>query len=285
VAKEIGALTVAVVTKPFSFEGPQRSSIADRAWEQLVKNVDTIITIPNDRVLQVIDKKTTLLDAFKIVDDVLRQGVQGISELITVPGLINVDFADVKTIMHDTGSALMGIGMASGETRAMDAAKQAISSPLLELSIDGAQGILFTITGGADLTMTEVSEAAKVITSSASKDAKIIFGAIIDEELSGTLRISVVATGFDNRRPLSAFEDEGGVASGKYMPSSFLRRAQKEQEDEEKKFKNFTQRPTASPAPAPAPIVTPTAAPDKTKTPNPDDELEIPAFIRRKMGV
>ncbi len=158
VAKELGALTVAVVTKPFSFEGPQRGHIADQAWDDLVKNVDTIITIPNDRILQIIDKKTTLLDAFKIVDDVLRQGVQGISELITIPGLINVDFADVKTIMKDTGSALMGIGSGSGENRAVEAAKSAISSPLLELSIDGAHGILFTITGGPDLTMSEVSE-------------------------------------------------------------------------------------------------------------------------------
>lgn len=288
VAKEVGALTVAVVTKPFSFEGPQRSAIAERAWEQLAKNVDTIITIPNDRILQVIDKKTTLLDAFKIVDDVLRQGVQGISELITVPGLINVDFADVKTIMKDTGSALMGIGTGSGDSRAMDAAKQAISSPLLELSIDGAQGILFTITGGPDLTMTEVSEAARVITSSASKDAKIIFGAIIDEELTGQIRISVVATGFDNRRPLSAFEDDS-VANNlgsKYIPSNFLRRSQKEQEEEEKKFKNFTQRNIPG-TPASAPSAAPKADADKPgiKPATTDDELEIPAFIRRKMGV
>ena len=284
VARELGALTVAVVTKPFSFEGPQRMSIAEKAWEQLAKNVDTIITIPNDRILQIIDKKTTLLEAFKIVDDVLRQGVQGISELITIPGLINVDFADVRTIMHDTGSALMGIGTGTGENRAMEAAKMAISSPLLELSIDGAQGILFTITGGPDLTMNEVSEAAKLITSSAAKDAKVIFGAIIDESMTGSMRISVVATGFDNRRSSLATEDDTSSQSffsaGKYMPSSFLRKTQKEEEEEEKRFKNFTQK-----AP-PQPSVSQPSDDHKAKpaAASSDDDLEIPAFIRRKMG-
>jgi cell division protein FtsZ len=283
VAKELGALTVAVVTKPFGFEGPQRAAIAERAWEELAKNVDTIITIPNDRILQLVDKKTTLLDAFKIVDDVLRQGVQGISELITIPGLINVDFADVKTIMRDTGSALMGIGTGSGENRAVDAAKMAIASPLLELSIDGAHGILFTIAGGADLTMNEVSDAARVVTSSAAPDAKIIFGAIIDESLAGNVRITVVATGFDDRRP-SSFKEEDTMMqapsnmanSNKYMPSSFLRRSQKEEEEEEKRFKNFVQKPS---------IPQTSNQPDpKSATPAGDDELEIPAFIRRKMS-
>ena len=282
VAKEMGALTVAVVTKPFGFEGPQRNTIADKAWEELAKNVDTIITIPNDRILQVIDKKTTLLDAFKIVDDVLRQGVQGISELITIPGLINVDFADVKTIMKDTGSALMGIGTGSGENRASESAKMAISSPLLELSIDGAHGILFTITGGPDLTMSEVSEAAKIITSSASPDAKIIFGAIIDESMTGAMRITVVATGFDGRRPSALKEEEASssfVSSGKYMPSTFLRKTQREEEEEEKRFKNYTQK-NAPVEPVPQqPLQSPTVKPGS------DEEIEIPAFIRRKMGM
>lgn len=282
VAKEMGALTVAVVTKPFAFEGPQRSSIADKAWDELAKNVDTIITIPNDRILQIIDKKTTLLEAFKTVDDVLRQGVQGISELITIPGLINVDFADVKTIMRDTGSALMGIGTGTGENRAVEAAKMSISSPLLELSIDGAHGILFTITGGPDLTMSEVSEAAKIITSSAAQDAKIIFGAIIDESMTGSMRITVVATGFDSRRPSSLKEDEAPqnfFSSGKYTPSTFMRKSQREDEEEEKRFKNFTQKN----API-EPVVAPPAADQKVK-PGSDDEIEIPAFIRRKMGM
>lgn len=287
VAKEMGALTVAVVTKPFSFEGPQRAAISDKSWEELAKHVDTIITIPNDRILQVIDKKTTLLDAFKIVDDVLRQGVQGISELITIPGLINVDFADVKTIMRDTGSALMGIGTGTGENRAAEAAKMAISSPLLELSIDGAHGILFTITGGPDLTMSEVSEAAKIITSSATTDAKIIFGAIIDETMTGSMRITVVATGFDERRVNTAKEDDTSnqnffSGGSKYLPSSFLRKAQREEEEEEKKFKNFVQKPSFS---SPVPTATSaTISSDKLKSAA-DEELEIPAFIRKKMGM
>ena len=169
VAKEAGALTVAVVTKPFGFEGPQRRDVAEKAWEQLARNVDAIITIPNDRILQIVDKKTTLVESFKIVDDVLRQGVQGIAELITVHAMINLDFADVKTIMRDAGTALMGIGTGTGENRAVDAAKAAISSPLLEVSIDGARGILLTITGGPDMALSEVSEAAKLVTSSAAR--------------------------------------------------------------------------------------------------------------------
>ncbi len=292
VAKELGALTVAVVTKPFMFEGPQRNEIASRAWEQLAKNVDAIITIPNDRILQVIDKKTTLLDSFRIVDEILQHGVQGISELITIPGLINVDFADVKTIMRDTGSALMGIGTGSGENRAVEAAKQAISSPLLELSIDGAHGILFTIMGGPDMTMNEVSDAAKIITNSAADDAKIIFGAIIDESMTGSMRITVIATGFDDRRPSMLKEDDSVSAptaftSGKYMPSSFLRKAQKDQEEEEKRFKQFTQKSSPTPSPTfsnPIPSYNNPQMP-KADTGKGGDELEIPAFIRKKMGV
>ncbi len=199
IAKEIGALTVAVVTKPFTFEGPQRKRIADDAHQELAQHVDTIITIPNDRILQVIDKKTTIHDAFKIIDDVLRQGIQGIAEMITTTGEINVDFADVKAIMQNAGSALMGIGHATGENRAVEAAKQAIASPLLEVSIDGAKGILFTVTGSTDVTMFEVTEASKVITSAADDDAKIIFGLIRDDSLGEELRVTVVATGFDSR--------------------------------------------------------------------------------------
>lgn len=210
-AKEAGALTVAVVTKPFSFEGAQRKRIADDAYTALSQHVDTIITIPNDRVLQIIDKKTSLMDAFQIVDDVLRQGVQGIADIITLPGMINVDFADVKAIMADAGSALMGIGSATGENRAVEAAKEAIASPLLELSIDGAKGILFTITGSPDLAMYEVAEAAKVITGSADDDARVIFGAHVDESLQDEVRITVVATGFDNRERRKAPSLAGDV--------------------------------------------------------------------------
>ncbi len=211
IAQDMGILTVAVVTKPFAFEGPQRKAIAEEAYNQLIQHVDTIITIPNDRILQIIDKKTSLLDAFKIVDDVLRQGVQGISELVTIPGLINVDFADVKTIMSNTGSALMGIGTGTGENRAIEAAKAAISSPLLEISIDGARGILFTITGGPSLGMQEVADAAKVVTSSADENVKVIFGAVVDERMGEDIRVTVVATGFDQREMLSR-EREAKVA-------------------------------------------------------------------------
>ncbi len=237
IAKEMGALTVAVVTKPFSFEGPKRRDIAEKCWEDLAKYVDTIITVPNDKVMQVINKNTSLLDAFNIVDDVLRQGVQGISDSITVHGMINVDFADVKTIMEDTGSALMGIGMGEGENRAAEAAKAAISSPLLELSIDGASGILFTVTGGPDLMMHEIDEAAKIITSSSAEEAKVIFGVTIDENMKGKIKITVIATGFEDHRRYSSSEDEVSarpVYSGVTNPDRF--KVQKIKEEEEKKF-------------------------------------------------
>jgi cell division protein FtsZ len=206
IAKDIGALTVAVVTKPFSFEGSKRKLLAEQGIEELVGNVDTLIVIPNDRLLQVVDPKTSMTDSFRIVDDVLRQGVQGISDLITVPGLINLDFADVKTIMTNAGSALMGIGHGSGETRAAEAARQAITSPLLEQSIDGARGVLFTITGGPDLTLFEVNEAAEIIHQAADPEANIIFGAVIDDRMAGNVKISVIATGFDPARPLKRIE-------------------------------------------------------------------------------
>jgi cell division protein FtsZ len=196
-AKEVGALTVAVVTKPFTFEGTRRMVQAEDGIEELKNNVDTMIVIPNQRILEVVDRKLSLLEAFKVADSVLTQGVQGISELITVPGLINVDFADVKTIMSDAGSSLMGIGTGIGENRAQTAARAAIASPLLEVSMQGARGVLFNIIGGTDLTMSEVDEAAKIISSAADPDANIIFGATIDETMHDQIRITVVATGFD----------------------------------------------------------------------------------------
>jgi cell division protein FtsZ len=216
IAREMGILTVAVVTKPFQFEGHQRKVIADQAYERLIQHVDTIITIPNDRILQIIDRKTSMMDAFEIVDDVLRQGVQGISDIISVPGLINVDFADARAIMENRGSALMGIGRGHGENRAVDAAKAAIASPLLEVSIDGAKGILFTVTGGSNLGMYEVTEAAKVITESADPQAKIIFGAIIDEALKDEIKVTVIATGFDQR--LTPRSSKTVIAGGAYNP-------------------------------------------------------------------
>ncbi|MDI3534301.1 MAG: cell division protein FtsZ [Thermosediminibacterales bacterium] len=197
ISKELGALTVGVVTKPFNFEGRKRMANAEAGIEELKTRLDTLITIPNDRLLQVVEKKTSIVDAFRIADDVLRQGVQGISDLIAVPGLINLDFADVRTIMQDTGLAHMGIGRASGENRAVEAAKQAISSPLLETSIQGAKGVLMNITGGENLGLFEVNEAAELVADAADKDANIIFGAVIDEKLQDDIVITVIATGFD----------------------------------------------------------------------------------------
>ncbi len=197
IAKELGALTVGIVTRPFSFEGQNRAKKADNGFTALKESVDTLITIPNDRILSIIDRKTPLTDAFSVVDEVLRQGVQGIADLIMLHGLINVDFADVKTIMLNAGTALMGIGYGAGETRATDAAKAAIESPLLEQSIRGAKGILFNVTGGDDLSMYEIDEAAKIITEAADPDANIIFGALINEDYNGEIKITVIATGFD----------------------------------------------------------------------------------------
>ncbi|MBU1966911.1 cell division protein FtsZ, partial [Patescibacteria group bacterium] len=200
IAKDAGALTVAVVTKPFAFEGVHRMRTAEEGIEELREKVDTLIVIPNQRLMEVVDKKMTLLDAFRLADNVLGQGVQGISDLITAPGLINVDFADVKTIMTESGSALMGIGEASGENRAATAARMAISSPLLEISIDGAKGILYNIIGGEDMTMSEVSDASAIIANAADDDANIIFGATINKNMGTNLKISVIATGFDGYR-------------------------------------------------------------------------------------
>lgn len=204
-AREAGALTVGVVTKPFSFEGPRRARVAEEGIEALREKVDTIIVIPNDRLLDVTEKKSTLLEAFQVADDVLRQGVQGISDIITVPGMINVDFADVKAIMTDAGSALMGIGRATGEHRAVEAAQAAISSPLLETSIEGARGVLLNITGGSDLTLAEVYEAAEVVFKAADeREANIIFGTVVSERFDGSVQVTVLATGFDGGRPMES---------------------------------------------------------------------------------
>ena len=197
-AKEVGALTVGVVTKPFAFEGKRRRAAAEKGIEFLTQKVDTIIVIPNDKLLQVVDKKCSLSDAFGKADDVLRQGIKGISDLIQIPGLINLDFADVKTIMTEQGEALMGIGLATGENRAADAAKMAINSPLLETSIDGAKGILLNISGSANLSLFEINEAAEIISDAADPDANIIFGSVIDESLGDSVQVTVVATGFNS---------------------------------------------------------------------------------------
>lgn len=200
-AKECGALTVGVVTRPFTFEGRKRSAQAELGIEALKEKVDTLIVIPNDRLLEIVDKKTPMLEAFREADNVLRQAVQGISDLIAVPGLINLDFADVKTIMTERGSALMGIGIASGENRAMEAARKAIMSPLLETSIEGARGVIMNITGGSNLSLYEVNEAAEIVISASDPEVNMIFGAIIDDNLKEEIKVTVIATGFEHKKP------------------------------------------------------------------------------------
>jgi cell division protein FtsZ len=212
-AREQGALTVGVVTRPFSFEGRRRSTYAEEGIKRLKENVDSLIIIPNDRLLQVAEKRTSMMDAFKMADDVLRKGVQGITDLITVPGLINLDFADVRTIMANSGSALMGIGESSSETRGTEAAKAAISSPLLEASIDGATGIILNITGGTDLGLFEVNEAAEIVHNAAHQDANLIFGAVVDETFGERVSVTVIATGFDQRMATRRREEQAAPPS------------------------------------------------------------------------
>lgn len=280
-AKEMGALTVAVVTKPFGFEGPQRRMLAEKGHEELSGRVDAIITINNDQLLQLEkDKKVSLLDAFLRCDDVLRQGVQGLSEIITTPGLINVDFADVRAIMANTGSALMGIGVASGENRAVEAAKMAISNTLLDISIEGARGILFTLTGGANLGMHEVSEAAKIISQNADPSAKVIFGAVIDPTMKEDLRITVIATGFDEKlRHVVAFKEANkpamteSVSPIKVQP---VAPPSVQPRPESSKAKEASAKAHSFFKPKPAVSETPLA--------DLDPDLDVPAFIRKKWG-
>ncbi|KKQ97731.1 MAG: Cell division protein FtsZ [Candidatus Woesebacteria bacterium GW2011_GWB1_39_12] len=234
IAKETGALTVAIVTKPFHFEGTRRSVVADDGIEKLREQVDTLIVIPNQRLMDVIDRKMTLLEAFKVADSVLGQAVSGIADIITTPGLINVDFADIKTVMKDAGTALLGIGTGVGENRAQMAARAAISSPLLDLSIEGATGVLFNITGGRDLTMFEVDEAARIISASTDADANIIFGAVIRDELADQIRITVVATGFDETRARIAGFAQPGVTPPIQGVVSEPIQIQKQEEEEER---------------------------------------------------
>lgn len=353
IAKEVGALTVAVVTKPFAFEGAQRRAIAEQGFEKLVGQVDAIITIPNDRILQIIDRKTSLVEAFETVDDVLRQGVQGISEAITVPGLINVDFADVRTVMAGRGSALMGIGRGHGDNRAIDAAKAAVASPLLEVSMDGAKAVLFIVTGGSNLAMQDVTEAAKIISQAADPNVAMIWGTILDESMKDEIKITVIATGFEknsvpakpakvnfapaptpaapapaprptpvvappveplNRMPIqnprpAANQQGGGFFSN--MLNSFggqpgegesTRQPEVQQEMPEQSAPVAPAPAPRQPAPAPAPLAQqphvsqpvyapmnprpmqpPQPAPAPKKAASEDDELEIPAFIRKKM--
>ena len=257
IAKEQGALTIGVVTKPFSFEGNRRKLIAEKAAEELKSKVDTLITIPNDRLRDVVQKNTSILDAFRVVDDVLRQGVQGISDIITVPGLINLDFADVRTIMRDAGSALMGIGRASGENRAVEAARQAVASPLLEVNIAGAQGILYNITGGPNLSLWEVQEAAEEIRAAADPEANIIFGASFNERLGEDVMITVIATGFDGRRRPDAHRATSAERSYEVSGTSRPPRERDFVEELERQRNETTGRPGRPGRPAPTATPTP----------------------------
>lgn len=283
-AKELGALTIAVITKPFAFEGAQRRTIGEEGLQNLKDRVDSLITIPNDKLLSIIDRKTTLVNAFRIVDDVLRQGVQGISDLITKPGIVNVDFADVRAIMQDSGSALMGIGVASGENRAAEAAKAAINSPLLELSIDGARGVLFNISGSSDLGMLEINEAANIITESIDPSAKVIFGAVVDDQVKkGEIIITVVATGFENEK---GYENPMIYRATTTVQDAMTEKVEEKQPEpvQSRETITFPVKKILEPKMIIEEKIQPrisNSAPEVKEAE--DDELEIPAFIRRKM--
>jgi cell division protein FtsZ len=294
IAKDLGALTIGVVTKPFSFEGNRRKLVAEKAAEQLRGKVDTLITIPNDRLRDVVQKNTSILDAFRVVDDVLRHGVQGISDIITVPGLINLDFADVKAIMHDAGSALMGIGRANGEGRALEAARLAIASPLLEVSIAGAQGILFNIAGSSNLTLYEVTDAAEEIRAAADPEANIIFGASFDERLGDDVVITVIATGFDATRRRETTRREAAASPFEaprsarperdFLAGVEVRRAAADAGTQFRPMPEIqaAERAASEPPPRAERTVTPEPAPASGRSPRYDaDDLEIPSFLRR----
>ncbi|HEX7474005.1 MAG TPA: cell division protein FtsZ [Candidatus Limnocylindrales bacterium] len=295
IAKQAGALTIGVVTKPFGFEGARRRLIAEKSAEELKAKVDTLITIPNDRLRDVVQKNTSILDAFRVVDDVLRQGVQGISDIITVPGLINLDFADVRTVMRDAGSALMGIGRATGDNRALEAARQAIASPLLEVNINGAQGILFNVTGSSNLSLFEVTEAAEEIRAAADPEANIIFGTSFNERLGDEVQITVIATGFDTNRKRTSVRHEvsssnpaadtsGGPRAGRER--DFLEELERQRlasGDGQSGGLRSDERPAAVGIPvvrAERSVGEVSPAPRRATVDA--DELEIPSFLRRK---
>jgi|SRR5579859_734703 len=272
IAREAGALTVGVVTRPFTFEGSRRRQSAEEGYNNLKQHVDTLITIPNDRLLQVADKKTSMLEAFRMADDVLRQGIQGISDLITEHGMINLDFADVKSIMSDAGSALMAIGRGTGDNRCIDAARMAIESPLLEISIDGAKGVLFNITGGEDLGILEVYEAAEIIQQAADPEANIIFGAVIDPQMGKDVKLTLIATGFDSVRT---------------RPQQVVRPQMQPNPYQQPQQYSMPPRPVQQEAPRPmAPAPQPQSAPRPAQRPaqpapqQQQDDLDIPPFLR-----
>jgi cell division protein FtsZ len=286
IARDLGALTIGVVTKPFSWEGARRRLNAEKSSELLRDKVDTLITIPNDRLKDVVSKETSIVDAFRVVDDVLRQGVQGISDLITVPGLINLDFADVRAVMRTAGSALMGIGRASGDERAAQAARQAISSPLLEINISGAQGVLFNVTGGPSLGLFEVDEAAEIIREMADPEANIIFGTVIDERMGDDVQITVIATGFDTTRKRDLYRasvseaDVAGVQAGlenrDYMRE--LERQRTASGDLDDVGPGAPETPRQAVA---VPVAAAPAQESSRQSSREAEDLDIPAFLRR----
>lgn len=293
IAKELGALTIGVVTRPFSFEGPRRAASAEAGIEALKSQVDTLIVIPNDRLLQIADKRASLQQAFSLADDVLRQGIQGISELITVPALINLDFADVRTIMSEGGAALMAVGRANGDDRARKAAEMAISSGLLDVTIDGARGILFNITGGPNLSLFEVNEAAAIIRESAHPDVNIIFGAQIDENLGDELRITVIATGFEQSRAERRLTSQ--MQQRPSVPVQQQRGAQQPAQQARPLPQQPAQQTPYAPPPAPQqeqpnPFTNPpqrTVAQPPPQQENParvydEDDIDIPTFLRKR---
>jgi cell division protein FtsZ len=299
VAKELGALTIGVVTKPFTFEGSRRNQSAESGIEDLKSKVDTLIVIPNDRLLQIVDKRASLNDAFRMADDVLRQGIQGISELITVPGLINLDFADVRTIMSEGGAALMAVGTATGEDRARKAAEAAVSSSLLDVTIDGARGILFNVTGGPDMSLFEVNEAAAIIKETAHPDVNLIFGAVVDDNMREQIRITVIATGFE--RPTGGANRPPVVKSASAARPSVQQQLNQPQPTSAPPLRQPVAPPDpppvySTPQPQPAPRTsqprqptytppTPPPAPPRTpeqNNPYTSEDLDVPAFIRNR---
>ncbi|RAS79804.1 cell division protein FtsZ [Priestia endophytica] len=267
IAKEEGALTVGVVTRPFTFEGKKRATQAAGGIQSMKEAVDTLIVIPNDRLLEIVDKNTPMLEAFREADNVLRQGVQGISDLIAVPGLINLDFADVKTIMSNRGSALMGIGIATGENRAAEAAKKAISSPLLETSIDGAQGVLMNITGGTNLSLYEVQESADIVASASDQEVNMIFGSVINESLKDEIVVTVIATGFDDSNLTKAAQQSRPPLSQKYEREQSKREPLKREPAPKREEQPTSQQEYSRPSSQPS---------------QSDDALDIPTFLRNR---
>jgi cell division protein FtsZ len=283
IARDMGALTIGVVTKPFSWEGARRRLNAEKSAELLRDKVDTLITIPNDRLKEVVTAETSIVDAFRVVDDVLRQGVQGISDLITVPGLINLDFADVRAVMRSAGSALMGIGRASGPDRAAEAAREAISSPLLEVSISGAQGVLFNVTGGPSLGLFEIDEAAEIIKEMADPEANIIFGTVIDERMGDDLQITVIATGFDHNRQnvypgAEASADIGGGVQAGLENRDFMQELARQRTAAGDQGEGGSEPRQAVAVPVSSGEAVPAG---QARTAPKDEDLDIPAFLRR----